>query len=103
MIYDTFSQKLCDLFEDKRVLIIGDSILRGIYRDICCVLNNNSRLLYDYELKFNRHNVHANVLFGEQIELFHINRYNSTLNKEKRTFMICFEKNCLSYNLDKHS
>ncbi|CAF3079290.1 unnamed protein product, partial [Rotaria sp. Silwood2] len=86
MTDDAFGQKLCDLFKDKRVLIIGDSIMRGVYRDICCVLNNNSRLLYDYELKFNRHNVHANALFGEQIELFHINRNNSTLNKEKRIF-----------------
>ena len=90
MTYDAFSQKLCDLFKDKRVLIIDDSIMRGIYRDICCVLNNNSRLLYDYELKFNRHNVHANTLFGEQIELFHINRNNSTLNKEKRTFKFIY-------------
>jgi hypothetical protein len=88
MTDDTFVQNLRDLFKDKRILIIGDSIMRGIYKDICCVLSNNSRLLYDYELKFNRHNVHANILFGEQIESFHFNRNNSTFNKEKRIFKL---------------
>ena len=64
--------------------------MRGIYTDICCVLCNNSRLLYDYEFKFNRHNIRANALFDEQIELFRINRHGSTLNKEKRSFKLVY-------------
>jgi hypothetical protein len=86
MTDDSFLQQIRDTFKNKRVLIMGDSIMRGLYKDICCVLNNNSRLLYDNELTHNRHNIHANVLFGAKIDLFHFNRTDSTFNKEKRTF-----------------
>ncbi len=86
MTDDTFLQQIRDTFKNKRVLIMGDSIMRGLYKDICCVLNNNSRLLYANELTHNRHNIRANVLFGEKIDLFHFNRTDSTFNKEKRIF-----------------
>ena len=86
MTYDAFSQKLCDLFKDKRVLIIGDSIMRGIYSDICCVLNNNSPLLYDYELKFNRHNVHARDLrYAVSVPYRTVPRRNGIEKRRSRT------------------
>jgi len=93
MTDDTFLQQLRDIFKGKRVLIMGDSISRGLYKDICFVLNNNSRLLHPNELTFNRHNIHSNTLFGEKIDLFNINRTNSTLNKERRIFQYNFHIN----------
>ncbi|CAF4220422.1 unnamed protein product, partial [Adineta steineri] len=71
---DTISvQKLLDIFQNKRVLIVGDSIMRDVYRDLCCLLTNNSRLLQETELMYNRHNLRNNSLFGDQVHSFHIN------------------------------
>ena len=77
-------QMVQDVFRNKRVLIVGDSIMRGIYRDICCVLSNNSRLLQNEELVFNRHKTRRCDSFGDQITSLHVNRTNSTLNREQR-------------------
>ena len=75
--------------QGRKFLLIGDSIMRGMYKDLCCLLHGNSRLLQEKELLFNRHHVLANMLFGEKIEVFNINRTDSTLNQEKRA---CFNE-----------
>ena len=78
-------ENIRDIFENKRVLVMGDSIMRGIYRDICCLLTDNARLLNEEELIYNRHHARNNNLFGDQVHQLHIDRTNSTSNIEKRT------------------
>ncbi|CAF1527876.1 unnamed protein product [Adineta steineri] len=96
---DTISvQKLLDIFQNKRVLIVGDSIMRDVYRDLCCLLTNNSRLLQETELMYNRHNLRNNSLFGDQVHSFHINRMNSTFNIEKRVLQSDAFKYYVCYN-----
>ena len=68
------------------LLIIGDSIMRGIYRDVCCLLSNNSRLLKNEELVFNRHQIRQYNPFVDTIAVLHVDRTNSTLNREQRVF-----------------
>ena len=85
------------IFKNKRVLIMGDSIMRGIYRDICCLLTNNSRLLNENELIYNRHQSRNNGLFGDQIDQLHIDRTNSTCNIEKRSLTSELFKFYVSY------
>ncbi|CAF3933215.1 unnamed protein product [Rotaria sp. Silwood1] len=82
---DTISvQQLRNTFEGLRVLILGDSIMRGLYKDICCLLTDNNRLLNEDELIYRRLNNENNNLFGDKIVSLHINRPNTTLNIEKR-------------------
>ena len=59
-------QQLQNTFENQRVLILGDSILRGLYKDICCLLTNNDRLLKEDELIYHRLNNGNNNLFGDK-------------------------------------
>ena len=72
------------IFKGKKVLIIGDSISRGIYKDISCLLFGHNRLLSCDELRFNRHKNEKQLLFGESIDLLQIDRSNSTRNLENR-------------------
>jgi hypothetical protein len=51
------TEEVRNLFKDQHVILIGDSIVRGIYKDLCCVLTGNNRLLSSDELKFNRHQI----------------------------------------------
>ncbi|CAF4157530.1 unnamed protein product, partial [Rotaria sp. Silwood1] len=65
---DTISvQQLRNTFEGLRVLILGDSIMRGLYKDICCLLTDNNRLLNEDELIYRRLNNENNNLFGDKI------------------------------------
>jgi hypothetical protein len=81
---DVTSAEVRTIFKGKKVLIIGDSISRGFYKDLACLLNGNNRLLFNDELRFNRHNNDKNALSGEVIDSFKIDRSNSTNNIEKR-------------------
>lgn len=72
------------IFKGKQVLIIGDSISRGIYKDISCLLFGHNRLLSYDELRFNRHKNEKHSLFGESIDLLQTDRSNSTRNLENR-------------------
>ena len=72
-----------EILKDRVVLFVGDSIVRGIFKDLACLLTGNDRLLYDQELKFNRHE-NKQGLFGEVIDLFTVDRKNSIFNQEKR-------------------
>ena len=94
---DISLHKVQHVFRNKRVLIVGDSIMRGVYHDICCLLSNNSRLLKNEELIFNRHKIRQYNTFGDKISLLNVNRTNSTLNREQRVlqsdqyhFNICY-------------
>ncbi|CAF3053101.1 unnamed protein product [Rotaria sp. Silwood2] len=79
------TEEVRNLFKHQRVILIGDSIVRGIYKDLCCVLTGNNRLLYSNELQFNRHQIKKETLFGEAIEKFYANRRNSAFNVEQRS------------------
>lgn len=105
MSEDISLQKVQDIFRNKHVLILGDSIMRGIYRDICCLLSNNSRLLQNEELIFNRHKIRQYNSFGDEITLLHVDRTNSTLNREQRVlqsdqyhFNVCYTFNSRVWN-----
>jgi hypothetical protein len=65
--------------------LIGDSSVRGLYKDLACILSGHDRLLNLNELKFNRHQEKKKEIFGEQIYEFYVNRTNSIYNLERRT------------------
>lgn len=73
-----------EVFSGKKVLIVGDSISRSIYKDLACLLWGFDRLLTVDELRFNRCNNGKHALFGEVIELFQVDRSNSRNNLERR-------------------
>ncbi len=77
------TEEVRELFKTQHVLLIGDSIMRGLFMDLACVLSGNARLLYSNELTFNRHQKHKGI-FGERIATLSTNRTNSTFNIEKR-------------------
>jgi hypothetical protein len=72
-------------FKGKKILVVGDAISRGIYKDLACLLSGQNRLLTINELRFNRHKKHLNVMFNETIDLFNIDRSNGVNNLEQRT------------------
>ncbi|CAF1489144.1 unnamed protein product [Rotaria sordida] len=78
------SKEVREKLKGKHVLLIGDSISRGIYKDFACLLSGNDRLLTMDELRYNRHKSYINKLFGETIDCFKTDRANSTKNIEKR-------------------
>lgn len=93
----TSSKDIQDLLREKNVVLIGDSMLRGLYKDLACILYENDRLLYPNELKFNRHQEKKQPLFGEIIETFFIDRQDSTKNVEKRIVRSTEFKYCIKY------
>ena len=75
-------KKLRAIFQNKRVLFVGDSIMKGIYEDICCSLINNSRSLEDSkELVCNQHHLQKDTIFGDAL---HVNYTNDIFNIENR-------------------
>lgn len=75
------------MFKGQRILILGDPISRSIYKDLLCLLTGHNRQLTNEELKFNRCNHQKNILFGEIIDLFKIDRSQSINNIERRKFI----------------
>lgn len=84
--------------QGKKIFIIGDSICRGIYKDIACLLFGNDRLLTCDELRFNRHLNNKHLLFGENIDLLETDRSNSTNNLETRKIISTDHDYCLYYS-----
>ncbi|CAF2121786.1 unnamed protein product [Rotaria magnacalcarata] len=82
---DVTSEEVQTVLKGKKVLIIGDSICRGMYKDLACLLHGNDRLLKPDELIFNRHNKNNKyALFDEIIDHFKVDRSNSINNIERR-------------------
>lgn len=47
-----FNQDVCELLENRKVIIIGDSIQRSVYKDLVCLwTQEDSRYLYQRELR----------------------------------------------------
>ncbi|CAF1610216.1 unnamed protein product, partial [Didymodactylos carnosus] len=69
----------------KRILFCGDSIARGMYKDLCLlseVDNDNNRLLTHSELKYD-----GDVkIFNDIVHLFKKDRRNSYDNIERREY-----------------
>lgn len=95
---DLTSDRTRKILQGKKILIIGDSICRGIYKDIACLLFGNDRLLTRDELCFNRHMNEKHVLFGENIDLLKTDRSNSTNNLENRKIISTDHDYCLYYS-----
>lgn len=88
---ETVSLTVADLralFKDRVVLLIGDSIVRGMFKDLACLLTGNDRLLQLEELNFNRHEKKQGT-FNEIIDTCTVDRTNSTFNQEKRILRSC--------------
>ena len=51
----TTCESVRDSFKDRSVLFIDDSLVRGLYKDLACILSGYDRTLNLNELKFNRH------------------------------------------------
>ena len=71
-------EQVCELFIGRAILFIGDSITRGMYKDVAYLLSGYDCLLSQNELKHNRHKKEI-ALFGDTTDKFFINRTNRTL------------------------
>ncbi|CAF3082591.1 unnamed protein product, partial [Rotaria sp. Silwood2] len=83
---DVTSEEVRKIFKGKKVLIIGDSICRGIYKDLCCLLSGKDGLLSIDELRFNRRINNKTLFDHEIIDFCTIDRTNNINNVEKRRF-----------------
>ena len=81
-------EEIDQILKGKNIIMLGDSLMRGMYKDLACILTGQKRLLYVNELKFNRHRIYNQQLFGENIEELRVDGANSVNNVEKRVLKL---------------
>ena len=96
---DITPEKVRIVFKGKKVIIIGNSICRSIYKDFACLLNGHDRLLKYDELRFNRRYCDNEILHGGIIIILKTDRSNSINNIEKRSlvsnehdYLLCYSE-----------
>ena len=45
VVQKSITERVREVFKNQSIVLIGDSIIRGVYKDLACILSGEDRLL----------------------------------------------------------